>query len=68
MIEVIIDRMNVIDIPGKTHCWVPIIDGRAIQYKNSPPWSVRAAKRASAIHLGIDPREMRDRIKFTIHR
>jgi hypothetical protein len=62
--QVNIFKMAVHDIPGKSHCWSPIVRGKVVQYKGEPPFTVRAAKKAAAKELGIEV----DDIDFTIHR
>lgn len=61
---VTINRMTVSNIPGKTHCWAPIINGKAIEYNREPPFSIRAAKIAAAKKLCVPVRN----INFKINR
>lgn len=46
------------------HCWVPIIEGRVIEYKGEPPRSVKAAKKAAAAHLNTEV----DNLEFDVRR
>jgi len=59
-----IHKMSVDDIPGKTHCWSPIVGGKVLDYKGEPPFCLRAAKKAASQSLGVPVEE----ITFNIHR
>ena len=59
-----IHKMPAHNTPNMSHCWTPIIDGNAIEFRNMPPKSVKTAKRAAAEHLGVKVEE----IEFTIHK
>ncbi len=48
-----IHKLPVHGIKGMTHCWTPVIDGQAVEFRGQPPRSVKTAKRAAAEHLGV---------------
>ena len=59
-----IHKISIDDIPGRTHCWAPIVNGKALEYKGEPPFCIKAAKKATAVCLGIPVEE----IEFKINR
>lgn len=59
-----IHKLPVHGIKGMSHCWTPIIDGKAVEFRGQPPRSVKTAKRAAAEHLDTDL----DEIEFTVHK
>ena len=59
-----IHKLYVHDLSGKTHCWTPIVNGKPLEYKGTPPFSVKAAKKAAAKELKMPVKE----ITFNINR
>lgn len=60
-----ISRMPVSGIEGRTHAWVPVVNGRAIELPNKggPAFSIADAKFAAATHLGVPQTSLRFRIE-----
>lgn len=46
-----IQRLPVHNDADHDHCWVPVVNGRAIEFHGEPPHSVNAAKKAAAREL-----------------
>lgn len=69
MPKVKIHKVPTNNLEGWTHCWVPIVNGRLLEFTRAdgttePFRSVRGAKRTAARELGLDTSE----ITFEIER
>ena len=62
-----IQKVSASGIEGLTHCWVPSIDGRVLEYLtengSEPCRSVRAARQVIARHLNVHPKEIQNSIE-----
>ncbi len=48
-----IQKIPVHGDPDRTHAWAPIVDGKVVERRGSPSFSISTAKSVAADHLGV---------------